>query len=39
MRLTVGKDILADTTFRSERRGDTQPFEWRIGPSAPKPPR
>jgi len=30
MKLMLGKDALADTTFRSERRGDTQPFEWRI---------
>jgi hypothetical protein len=30
MKLMLGKDVLADTTFRSERRGDTQPFEWRI---------
>lgn len=30
MKLMLGKDGVADTTFRTERRGDTQPFEWRI---------
>jgi hypothetical protein len=37
VRLVVGKDVVADTTFRSERRGDTQPFEWRISLPPQKP--
>lgn len=32
LRLTSGKDVLADTTIRLDRPDLTQPFEWRIAP-------
>lgn len=38
MKLTVGKSVLADTTFRFDKPELTQPFEWRIAPVGTKPP-
>jgi Carboxypeptidase regulatory-like domain len=38
MKLMVGRDALADTTFRFETPDLTQPFEWRIAPLGTKPP-
>ncbi len=32
LRLTSGKEVLADTTIRLDRTDLTQPFEWRIAP-------
>jgi hypothetical protein len=32
LRLTSGKDVVADTAIRLDRADLTQPFEWRVAP-------
>jgi hypothetical protein len=38
MRVSTGKEALADTAIKLERADLTQPFEWRIAPLGTKPP-